>query len=166
MGSVMSPMIYPDRSPAPDRITRHPSVNAALAGVAYDPAKAVKIKLDCGCPNATAKFAIIPIAVLQEALINNTPQGEAFLDERIRGQIGVDGTTTARQQSDPPSEFKVADMALAARQAVAMRLLPFTPAWGNVRQERVDLLKAKPNYQEWLHDHGFDDPNLPDLPAG
>lgn len=160
----MAPMIYPDRSPAPDRITRHPSVNAALAGKEYDPAQIIKIKLDCGCPNATAKFALVPIEVLQEALINNVPQNEAYLDARIRGQIGADGTMTARQQSDPPSEFKVSDMALAARQAVAMRLLPFTPAWGNVRQERVDLLKSQPNYQEWLHDHGFEDPSIPAIP--
>ena len=159
------PMVYPNGSPAPDRINRHPSVTAALTGQIYDPDQTVKIKLDCGCPNATAKYALIPIEVLQEALINDVPQNVAFMDERIRGQIGVEGTTTARQQSEPPSEFKVTDMSLAARQAVAMRLLPFTPAWGNIRQERVDLLKSQPNYQEWLTDHGFEDPDTPDTPG-
>lgn len=149
------PMIYPDRSPAAQRQTRHHSVAEAVRGDKYSGNQPVKVKLDCGCANATPKYAIIPPEVFQDALINDTPQRRAFADERIRGQVGRDGTTTARQKSEPPSEFKVDDMFVAAQQAVRQNIIPFLPAWGNIQQDGVDQRKAKDDYREWIEDHGF-----------
>ena len=154
------PMIYGNGNPAPERITQHHSLSRAETS-GKDTNKNVKVKLDCGCPNATAKYAIIPPEVFQDALINDTPQRQAFADPRIRGQIGNDGTPTARQSSEPPNEFKVSDLSIAAQQAVAKRIIPFMPAWGAIRQERVDLNKAeRPEYREWLLDHGLQDPTI------